>query len=263
MGLDIALHVPNSLRLTGQDIQVTTGTPIGLGDINLRVLGDLYLYKDPGQRLFVTGSFDRVVGTYAFMGRRFDVNPASSINFRGDLAPEVDVFVTRVISGVEARVGIFGPLPKLELHMSSIPRLDESDILSLIVFNRSTNQLSAGQQEELLVRAGALATGFISTPLVAAIEREIGLDILEIDPTGEFGSNGPRLTIGEEIAPGLVARFSRQFGTEPYDEATIEYYLSRILRLRATFSDAQSLSARSPFRRVERAGIDLLLFFSF
>jgi len=263
MGLDIALHVPNSLRLTGQDLQVTTGTPIGLGDINLRVLGDLYLYKDPGQRLFVTGSFDRVVGTYAFMGRRFDVNPASSINFRGDFAPEVDVFVTRVISGVEARVGIFGPLPQLELHISSIPRLAESDVLSLIVFNRSTNQLSAGQQEELLVRAGALATGFISTPLVAAIEREIGLDILEIDPTGEFGSNGPRLTIGEEIAPGLVARFSRQFGTEPYDEATIEYYLSRILRLRATFSDAQSLSARSPFRRVERAGIDLLLFFSF
>ena len=40
-------------------------------------------------------------------------------------------------------------------------------------------------------------------------------------------------------------------------------YLSRILRLRATFSDAQSLEARSPFRRIERAGIDLLLFFSF
>jgi hypothetical protein len=36
-----------------------------------------------------------------------------------------------------------------------------------------------------------------------------------------------------------------------------------LLRLRATFSDAQSLGARTPFRRVERAGIDLLLFFSF
>ena len=71
------------------------------------------------------------------------------------------------------------------------------------------------------------------------------------------------MTIGQEIAPGLVAQFSRQFGPEPYDEATIEYYLSRILRLRATFSDAQSLEARAPFRRVERAGVDLLLFFSF
>jgi hypothetical protein len=71
------------------------------------------------------------------------------------------------------------------------------------------------------------------------------------------------VTIGQEIAPGLVAQFSRQFGSEPYDEATVEYYLSRIIRLRATFSDAQTLNARSPFRRVERAGVDLLFFFSF
>ena len=65
------------------------------------------------------------------------------------------------------------------------------------------------------------------------------------------------------VAPGLIARFSRQFGQDAYDEATIEYILSRLFRLRATFSDAQSITARSTFRRVERAGIDLLMFFSF
>ena len=74
---------------------------------------------------------------------------------------------------------------------------------------------------------------------------------------------GTRVTIGNEIAPGLVARFSRQFGNDQYDEATIEYFLSRLFRLRGTFSDATSLATRSPFRRVERAGIDFLIFFSF
>ena len=71
------------------------------------------------------------------------------------------------------------------------------------------------------------------------------------------------MTIGNELAPGLVARFSRQFGEDEYDEATIEYYLSRLFRLRATFSDAQSIVERSTFRRVERGGIDLLVFLSF
>ena len=71
------------------------------------------------------------------------------------------------------------------------------------------------------------------------------------------------MTIGGELAPGLVARVSRQFGQEQFDEAAIEYYLSRLFRLRATFSDAQSIVTRSTFRRVERAGIDLLIFFSF
>ena len=262
LGLDISLHVPNTLRLTGRDVQISSGTPIGLGDINLRVLGDLYLYKDPGQLLSVTGSFDRVTGTYTFQGRRFDVVESSSINFRGDLNPEVYVSVTRQISGVETRVAITGPLRQPELHLSSTPPLDDSDILSLIVFNTASNELSSVQQQELLVRAGALAAGFIATPLLSAIENQLGLEVLEIEALGEFGG-GPKVTIGQEIFPGLVARFSRQFGPDPYDEAALEYTLSRILRLRATFSDAQTLISRSPFRRIERAGVDLLFFFSF
>jgi translocation and assembly module TamB len=262
LGMNLTLHVPNTLRLVGENVQVSAGTPVGLGDINLRVAGDLYLYKDPGDSMYVNGSFDTLSGTYAFQGRRFDVDPASSIVFRGDLSPELYVGVTRLISGVQTRVGLIGPLGQPELRLSSVPPLDESDILSLIVFNTSTNQLTALQQQELVVRAGALAAGFLATPIISAISSEIGLDVLEIEPAGEYNL-GPRLTVGQEIAPGLVARFSRQFGPEPYDEATIEYYLSRILRLRATFSDAQTLNARSPFRRVERAGIDLLFFFSF
>jgi len=262
LGLDLSLHVPGSLRLQGDDIQVSSGTPIGLGDINLRVTGDLNLYKDPGAQLYVTGSFDSVSGTYTFQGRRFDVIPSSSINFKGDLSPEVYVTVSRLIQGVEVRVSIFGSLREPELRLASTPPLDQSDILSLVVFNTSTNLLTGPEQQQLLVRAGALAAGFLATQVVSAIEKQIGLNMLEIDPSGDYGQ-GYKVTIGQELAPGLVARFSRQFGQEPYDEATIEYQLTRILRLRATFSDAQSLGARSPFRRVERAGIDLLVFFSF
>ena len=123
-------------------------------------------------------------------------------------------------------------------------------------------QILIRQQQELAVRAGAIAAGFLATPLISAVQRTLGLDILEIDATGERGQ-GPRITIAEQLAPGLVARFSRQFGPDPIDEATVEYSLSRLLRIRATFSDASSLSQRSPLRRIERAGIDLLLFFSF
>ena len=56
---------------------------------------------------------------------------SSSINFRGDLNPEIYVTVTRVISGVEARVSIFGPLKQPELRLASTPPLDQSDILEI------------------------------------------------------------------------------------------------------------------------------------
>jgi hypothetical protein len=262
IGLNIDLHVPGTLRFVGDNVQVTPGTPLGLGDFNLRAIGDLNLYKDPHQPMYVTGSLDSVSGTYSFQGRRFELDPSSSINFRGDLQPELYVSVLREISGVETRVTIVGPLSEPELRLSSSPPLEASDILSLIVFNTSTNQLSGAQQEQLAIRAGTLAAGFVAAPLVAALERSLGLETLEIAPSTD-GQAGARVTIGNEIAPGLVARFSRQFGETEYDEATLEYYLSRILRIRATFSDASALVPRSPFRRTERAGIDLLFFFSF
>ena len=263
LGLDVSLHVPKTLRLTGSDVQVAADTPIGLGDINLRVGGDLYLYKDPAEPLYVTGSLDQISGTYVFQGRRFDIEEAgSSINFVGDLNPQIWVTVTRDISGVQTRVTVSGSLREPELQLASTPPLEESDILSLIVFNTTPNSLTAVQQQELAVRAGTLAAGFLAKPLLQAVQNELGLETLAIEPSGEFGT-GPKVTIAGELAPGLVARFSRQFGQEPYDEATIEYYLSRLFRLRATFSDAQSVTARSTFRRVERAGIDLLVFFSF
>ena len=180
----------------------------------------------------VTGSFDSISGTYAFQGRRFDVDPASSINFRGDLNPEIYVTVSRVISGVETRVSIFGPLQQPELRLASTPPLDESDILSLIVFNTSTNQLSAASSRSWW-SAPARSRPASSRRRSSRRSRAKSASTSARDRAGRSFGAGPKVTIGEEIAPGLVARFSRQFGPEAYDEATIEYYLSRFLRLRA------------------------------
>ncbi len=260
--LNVALHSPGTLRMAGQEVNVTQRNPLGLGSFNLRATGDLYLSKAPAEPLLVNGSLDSVTGSYSFQGRRFDIDPASFITFKGDLNPDISVTVVRDISGVEVRVTITGALSMPELLLASTPSLDPSDILSLIVFNASTNELSAPQQLELTARAGTLAYGFVATPMVSALQRSLRLDTLEIAPPDALNT-GPRVTIGNEVAPGLVAQFTRQFGDESYNEATIEYYLSRILRVRATFSNAEAMITRSAFRRIERAGIDLLVFLSF
>jgi translocation and assembly module TamB len=263
LGLGIAVHVPAKFRMTGDDVQVAAAGPIGLGSFNVRATGDLYLYKDPAQPLYVTGSLDSMAGAFAFQGRRLDIDQASSINFYGDLSnPDLDVTVSRLISPIMARVTISGPLREPELRLSSTPPIDPSDIMAMIVFNAPASQLSGVQQQQLAVQAGTLAAGFLVTPLLSSLERTIGLESLEIEPPGGV-TTGPRVTVGDELAPGLVVRFSRQFGLGDYDLATLEYNLTRILRLRATFSDAESTNAISPFLYIDRAGIDLILFFSF
>jgi hypothetical protein len=260
--LQVNLHSQAALRLVGDSVLVTQNTPLGLGSFDIRASGDLFISKEPGAQMTVNGSLDSLTGRFEFQGRRFELYPSSSVDFRGDLNPDVFITVFREISGVETRVTISGPLRQPTLQLSSNPPLDPSDVLSLIVFNTSTNELSAGQRQELAIRAGTLAVGFLANALTNALQRAAGIDILEIEPTSGV-RGGAKVTVGEELAPGLVARFSRHFGADEYDEATLEYQILRILRIRATFSDASSLATRSPFRRVERAGIDLLFFFSF
>ena len=79
--------------------------------------------------------------------------------------------MSRLISGVETRVTIAGPLREPELRLASNSPLESSDILLADRLRESTNELSAAQQEELAVRAGTLAAGFLATPLVTALER--------------------------------------------------------------------------------------------
>ena len=66
------------------------------------------------------------------------------------------------------------------------------------MFGTSPNSLTSVQQQELAVRAGALAAGFLAAPLVTEIQRDIGLDILEISPSGDTGG-GPKVTLGDEV----------------------------------------------------------------
>jgi autotransporter translocation and assembly factor TamB len=262
VGFDVTVTVPQALRLAGTDVRLSADSPIGIGDVSLRAGGELYLYKDPDRPLSITGSLYRLSGNWTFQSRRFGIDESSSsINFHGDTNPELYVVLTRPVSGIEARLTISGMQQRPELTLSSQPALEPSDILSLVLFNATPNQLTTEQQQELAIRAGTLAAGFLAAPLVSALENQLGLE-LQLEPSAGSGT-GPRVTIGNEIAPGLVATVSREFSQDPFDEITLEYYLSRLLRLRATFSDAQTLNLRSPFRRVERAGIDLLVFFSF
>ena len=49
------------------------------------------------------------------------------------------------------------------------------------------SDLSAAQQQELAIRAGTLAAGFLAAPLISTLENTLGLTELEVEPGGEFG----------------------------------------------------------------------------
>jgi translocation and assembly module TamB len=154
-----------------------------------------------------------------------------------------------------------GSARRPQLALSSQPPLDEADILSLIVFNQPINQLGEGQQVSLTQRAGALASGYLTSGLSRSIGNALDLDEFEIQAQGENGA-GPSLTVGEQVGRNLFFRLRQAFGNETTTELILEYQIREYLRAQASVAEGNT-TQRVQFRRVERAGLDLIFFFSY
>jgi translocation and assembly module TamB len=255
--------------LRGTDLRPGGPTGTALGDMNITVGGDLHIRKAPGAAPVLLGTVNTVRGTYAFQGRKFDLTRDGSLRFAGTATvnPILDVTATRQIpdTGVEARIHITGTAKAPRLELTSNPPLEESDILALIVFNRPVNELGTGERSSLAATAGGIATGFIAAPLGESIGRALDLDLFEITPTTtESGDLGAAVTLGQQVNERTFVKLIQQFGVRSSTQFQLEYQLARFLRALVSAAPETTGSAnRVNQRRVERAGIDLIFFFSY
>jgi autotransporter translocation and assembly factor TamB len=266
--LDVNLRMPENVVLRGKDLRPGGPNGAALGNINITIGGDLNIRKAESDKIRLFGTVETVRGTYDFQGRRFDMVRGGTIRFVGEteINPLLDIRATRVIpnTGVEARVHITGSAKTPELALTSNPPLEESDILSLIVFNRPVNELGTGERSSLAATAGGIATGFIAAPLGESIGRALDLDLFEITTSTDEGALGAGVTLGQQIGDRAFLKLRQQFGDRTTTEFQIEYQLSRFLRLQATGAPETSGSPnRINQRRIERAGMDLIFFFAY
>ena len=261
--LNLGIAVPGNLVLRGNDLR-PAHAPIDIGDMNLTVGGAVQVRKAPGERPQLTGEVNTIRGSYTFQGRRFEIVRGGRIRFAGteELDPLVDLRARRVISGVETFVRVQGTMRQPELSFSSNPPQDQADILSLIVFNMPANELGEGQQISLAERAGALAGAYLVSGLTRSIAEALEIDELELQAQGEEGL-GPSLSIGEQVGERLFVRVRQGFGAAEATELILEYQIADFLRLQGAVAETSGGTQRVTFRRIERAGIDLIFFFSF
>jgi hypothetical protein len=266
--LDVRLRIPDNLVLRGKKLRPGGPTGAAIGDINITIGGDMQIVKPAGGQVLLLGTVETVRGTYAFQGRRFDLQRNGTVRFMGEPQPNpaLDITATRTIpnTGVEARVRIQGTVKAPQLSLTSTPPLEESDILALIVFNRPVNELGTGERASLAETAGGIASGFLAAPLGESIGRALDLDLFEISTTTDEGELGAGLTLGQQIGDKAFIKMRQQFGERNITEFLLEYQLADFLRVQTTAAPETSGSAnRIGQRRVERAGIDLIFFFSY
>jgi autotransporter translocation and assembly factor TamB len=262
LAVDVHFTVPNNLVVKGQDLQ-PSGSPIGLGALNLTFRGDMWISKVPYDRMRLTGVINTVRGTYNFQGRRFEILRDGTVRFDGldELNPTLDITTQRVIQAVTANVNIKGTFRKPEIVMTSIPPLEEADILALIVFNQPLNQLGEGSQASVAQRAQALATGAAVGQLSQSIARALNIDTFEISTVPE-DAGAAELTVGQQVGPNLYVKVQQGIGDQSQTNLILEYELTRWLRLRTNVLQGSS-TQQQLFQRLQGSGADLLFFFSY
>jgi hypothetical protein len=105
-----------------------------------------------------------------------------------------------------------------------------------------------------------LAGGYLASGLTRSISNALQLDEFEIQ-AGESGVS-PTLSVGEQVGEHFFFRVRQGLGDAQATELVLEYQLEDHLRVQGTAAETAG-AQRVNFRRVERAGLDLIFFFSY
>jgi translocation and assembly module TamB len=267
--LNVRFVAPDNLVLRGNNLRPGGATAASVGAVNITVGADVNVTKNVDGPVILRGTADTVRGFYEFQGRRFTVQRDGALRFRGEpsINPSIDVTAERLIpnTGVTARVHVTGTSRAPQIALSSDPPLDEADILSLIVFNRNINDLGTGERASLAETAGGIASGFVAQSLGKSIGKALDVDLFEItasDP--QTGETAGGVTVGKQVSDKAFVRFRQQFGQRSFTEFMMEYQLARFLRLETSLApESSAVANRLTQHRVERAGVDLIFFFSY
>ncbi|MEZ5104656.1 MAG: translocation/assembly module TamB domain-containing protein [Draconibacterium sp.] len=226
-------------------------------NINMELRGDVDLVKT-GPDFEIFGNIDVVRGYYIFYGRRLKIDEGEII-FQGgeDFDPTMNIkaeYTYRDSEKVKRVLGlsITGLLsdPKISFTLDD-NYLSEGDAVSILVFGRTSDEMSSSGQSGLVSAAGSkMIAKVLTSQLSKTLGARFNLDMIEINATENWQSAA--FVVGKYITNNLFVTYQRGFGETDGEEitpetVTLEYELNRIF-----FLHLQSGSSKT-------SGLDIIL----
>ncbi|WP_412049111.1 translocation/assembly module TamB domain-containing protein [Hoeflea sp. Naph1] len=134
-----------------------------------------------------SGGFELQRGRLNILGKRLDFD-RGKIGFAGSTVPILDFAASNRAGSTTVTVLVTGPANRPEFSFTSSPELPEDEVLALLIFGRSLNDLSAIQIAQLAEAAGQLTGVVKGGGLVEKLRRATGVDDIDVrtdEDTGE------------------------------------------------------------------------------
>ena len=224
---DIQVDFPRNVWVQGE------GTAVEL-------FGDVQVRKELQGPFVLGGYVETQRGFASFLGKRFDIE-TGRVDFTGaeETNPVLNVTAKQQVSDYTVYVDVTGRSKEPDISFRSDPQLDQTDIISLLVFGRTTDRLSGSEQSNLSSRAGRLAGGIVGGVLQNIVGKRLGLDSIDIIPEEEGAS---RVEVGRYVTQDIYLSYDRTIRDPKKDNrggntVGIEYSINRNFKIKASSSD--------------------------
>ena len=210
--LDLTIAAPNRVFVRGRGIDAELG-----GDLKLTGSS-----RDP----VAIGAFELRRGRLTIIGQRIDFT-RGKLSFAGDLTPDLDLVAETSAGDVTARVAVTGPANQPTFDISSEPALPQDEVLSRLLFQKASGNLSGFQALQLAQAVSQLAGGSAGPDIFDRARRSLGLDSLDVTAGAGGGvAVGASRYINDRISVGVRA------GAKAQDSAaTVNIDVTRRLRV--------------------------------
>ena len=207
--LELTISAPSRVFLRGR------GVDAELGGI-LKVAGSSNAPR-------MSGGFDLRRGLLKLLGSELTFS-RGRVDFRGDVTPELDLTAQTTAAEITAYVNITGPAAKPVFAFTSSPTLPQDEILSRVLFQKASGNLSACQALQL---ANAVASLTGNGDAFERLRKSLGVDSLDV---GTSASGGPTVAaqraINDRLSVGVKS------GARPEDNGvTLDLDVTKHLRL--------------------------------
>ncbi|MEN8244060.1 MAG: translocation/assembly module TamB domain-containing protein [Thermodesulfobacteriota bacterium] len=195
---------------------------------DLEINPDIVL-KGTWENPVVTGSATVGSGIITYQNKNFEVQKGA-VNFVNPYKTEAEIDIEGTVDIREWRITIslYGPPDRLVVELSSIPEEEDADIISLLVFKKTTYELNAGgsamDQSPTVLLAQLLSASFGED-----VKKSTGIDVLEVEAESAEDKDSTdriKVTVGKDLSERVTVKYSVESKNGGYvQRASTEYKL--------------------------------------
>jgi autotransporter translocation and assembly factor TamB len=217
------------------------------------ITGALRLQKAINAPLRLYGGLQALRGSYTFQGNKLTIVDGE-LAFFGSPQPDpiLKIVCQKEVKDVTIRANVNGPLSQPKFTLSSVPAMNQVDVLSYLLFGHPAGDLNSKQTSQLQNGAASWLGSQTSRVLKSVFGNTVLTpDTFQYHNGGDKKGDGAVIEIGKYVTPDLYVTYEKGVNGEKENQVQLEYRLNR------------HLSVQTQVGGADRSGVDVFWRYDF